>query len=229
MIEKWEVLPYPSDRDPNRYRISLRADGQDVAKVRSAFPGRVGAIWVPRRKPYNCAFFLYSISPQEKNDLENMLSGKSPLDLPAPALPVKPLRKNLSKEDTQEILLEVQKEAGGQRTVRLGYFFPNYLPDAADKVQQILSNTLVDKKISVKLEKTFAFSYASLTLKEIRTLIQKCHEEAVNCVVAVGEPARMVGLRKMGKESGVFIRPLPESVLDRNLWLSMIAEIISHE
>jgi len=57
MIHQWEIFHYPSERDHNRYRFSLWSDGPDIAKIRNIFPGRVGAVWVPKRKPYNAAFF----------------------------------------------------------------------------------------------------------------------------------------------------------------------------
>lgn len=243
MIHQWEMLHYPSERDPDRYRLSLWSDGIDVAKLRNLFPGRAGAIWIPRRKPYNCAFFLYGISKDEKDEIEEILSGKMPFpDAPAPALPVQSVDENLTKEDTQEVILVESSMGAGtslriglgesvptHRTLRLGYFVPDYLPNAAEVVHGILTRTLSGQKISVHFEKIFSFSYATLSLGDIHRLLKQCQEQLVTRIIAVGEPVHLIPLQKIGKKSGIFVKPIAESVLDKNLWLSLIAEIIAYE
>jgi len=243
MIHQWEIFHYPSDRDSDRYRFSLWSDGLDVAKVRNIFPNRVGAVWVPRRKPYNSAFFVYSLTPEEKIKIEAMLSGQASFpDAPTPFVPAKAADPNLTKEDTQEVIL-IDAVAGGTDSVsiglgvpqkgktkiRLGYFVPEYLPGAGDMVHSILEKTLQAKKVSVNFEKVFAASYLSLSLAEIHRLLKECEKHRVTRVVAVGETAHMHALRRIAVSGGVFVQPLAESVLDKNLWLTIIAEIISYE
>ena len=243
MIRQWEILHYPSMLDANRYRISLWSDGSDVSKIRMLFPERVGAVWVPRRKPYNCAFFVYGSSPEEKAELEELLSGKAPFpEAPSRFVPAKPMDEHLTKEDTQEVLLMdaiIQEEKlvttglggnrRGNRVVRVGYFVPDYMPDAGEKVHEILLRTLFDKKVSVTFEKVFSVPFGALTLKEVHRLLKECQNYSVTRAIAIGEPSSMEGLCRKAKESGIFITPLAESVINKNLWLTMIAEILSHD
>jgi len=243
MIRQWEIFHYPSERDSNRYRFSMWSDGSDVATVRNIFPDRVGAVWIPRRKPYNAAFFVYSLTPDEKSKIEEMLSGKTHFpEAPAPFLAAKAVDPNLTKEDTQEVVL-IDAEASsadsvsiglgvvqkGRTMIRLGYFVPDYLPEAGDTVHSILQRTLQAKKVSVNFEKVFSASYPSLSLTEIHRLLKECEKHSVTRVVAVGETAHMHALRRIAISGGVFVQPLAEAVLDKNLWLTIIAEIISYE
>lgn len=237
-VREWEILHYPTQKDPNRYRISLASDGVTVARLRNLFPGRVGTVWIPRRKPYNCAFFLYRLSSEEKEQLEGMLKGEVPFpDVPEPFLEVQAFNQNLSKEDTQEVTLlnsSIDMESGvdepavPKRRVRLAYFFPEHFPEAESRVHDILTKIVVTKKISVQFEKIFELSYQSLSLTEIQALIKKCKKESVTRVIAIGEPVHLATLQKIGLQSGILIKPIAESVLDKNLWYSLILELVSH-
>lgn len=243
MIRQWEILHYPSERDGDRYRLSLWSDGSDVARIRNLYPGRVGAVWIPRRKPYNCAFFVYRLDLDEKSELEDKLSGKTSFpESPLPFVAAKAVNEKLTKEDTQEVVLidgaapegdavttGVGATSRAARSVRLGYFIPVYLPDAGSQVHSILERTLYDKKVSVTFENVFSVTYPSLSLSEIHRLIQHCQAKSVMRVIAVGDLAHMHALCKIAGEANIFVKPLSESVLDRNLWLTMVAEIISHE
>ncbi len=243
MIHQWEIFHSPSERDPNRHRVSLWSGGQDVAKLRNLFPGRVGAVWVPHRKPYSTAFFIYHLKSEEKDQLEEMLSGKIPFpEAPPPVIPAKAMDERLTKEDTQEVLIidhitgassEVSSGLGGTKkeksVFRIGYFVPDTLPTAGEVVQTILERTLYEKKVSVVFQKVFSASYGSLALPEIHQLIKLCQEHQVNRAIAVGESGKLEPLVRIAKGSGVFVQPLEESVLDRNLWVTMIAEILSYE
>lgn len=242
MIKDWEILHYPSAKDPNRYRVSLLSDGADAAKLRNFFPGRVGTLWIPRRKPYNCAFFLYRILPDEKNDLEQMLTGTLPFpDAPEPFLEVKALDKNLSKDDTQEVALLTQRvdsenleqdgtgsESAILRTVRVGCFSPEHFSQGGDRVHEILSRMMLTQKLAVRFEKVFSISYDSLSLSEIQKLIKKCKEESVVRVIAIGEPVQLSALQKIAQRSGILVKVVAESILDKNLWNTLVAELISH-
>src|SRR3989338_4394154 len=156
MIRQWEILHAPSVSDPYRHRLSLWSDAGDVEKIRSVFPQRTGVVWVPRRKPYNGAFFLYRLSQEEKVELEDLLSGKTAF----PEKIVSSSKKN-SKKDTQESVLKEGNpdpdpetaEAGDREVVTglghapatgptpIGYFVPDYLADAGDRIQEILERT----------------------------------------------------------------------------------------
>lgn len=237
-IREWEILNYPTEKDPNRYRISLASDGIDVARLRNLFPGRVGTVWIPRRKPFNCAFFLYRISSEEKEQLEEMLKGELPFpDTPEPFLEVQPLNQNLSKEDTQEVDLlnaVADRESSSEeptvpkRTVRLAYFYPDHFPEAESRVHDILTKIVLTKKIAVQFEKIFGLNYQALSLTEIQALIKKCKKESVTRVIAIGEPVHLTTLQKIALQSGILIKPIAESVLDKNLWYSLILELVSH-
>lgn len=243
MIHQWEVFHYPVDFDPNRYRLSLWADGPDVAKIRDLYPGRAGALWIPKRKPFNAAFFLYKFSAHEKDELEQILSGKIPLpEKSASFIPSQPLNKKLTHEDTQEVLLMdviakegedvssgLGKPSSKTRSIKIGYFVPSYFSVAGDRVHSILENTLVEKKVSVEFKKDFILPYQSLSLSEIRQLIEKCQRHRITHVVAIGEPSNMRALLQFGRKNGILIKPLSESVVDKNLWLTVVAEILSFE
>ena len=242
MIRQWEILHYPSSTDPHRYRLSLWSDANDVEKIRSLFSHRVGVVWIPQRKPYNCAFFLYRLSEKEKEELEDILSGKIHFPQTSVSIFQSPKQKKLSKEDTQEFLMKFDAvvaesnavstglgKTQGSGVVQLGYFVPDYLPDASNRVQEILERTLYEKKVSVTFEKSFSLSYSSISLTEINRLVKKCREQSINHVIAIGEPVHMHGLSKVVGENGIFVRLLSESVISKNLWLTIIAEILSYE
>ena len=36
-------------------------------------------------------------------------------------------------------------------------------------------------------------------------------------------------LKKMAKSKGIYVRILPEAVIDKNLWLTVVAEMLSHD
>ena len=232
MIRQWEILHAPSVSDPYRHRLSLWSDAGDVEKLRSVFPQRTGVVWVPRRKPYNCAFFLYRLSQEEKLELENLLSGKTAFPEKAAAS-----SKKKSIDDTGEIEALVTGDEGitglGRAPVSgptsIGYFVPDYLADAGDRIQEILERTLYEKKVSVAFQKKFTLPYRSLSLSQIHWLIDRCREQSVKHAIAVGDPGHLQSLKKMAKSKGIYVRILPEAVIDKNLWLTVVAEMLSHD
>jgi hypothetical protein len=227
-IRQWEILKYPNEVGPTRYRLSLFSDGGDVGKVRGLFPGRVGAVWVPRRKPFNAAFFLYGLSSEEIAELEQILKG----DRAFPETPYAAL-KTVESSDAPQPAIPARMEGGSGKSAEgllyIGYFVPESFQNASDLVHAILTETVFEKKIGVSFEKIFSIPYQSLALSEIHKLIQKCHEHSVNRLVAIGDPIKLVALKQECRKSGITAFPLAESVIDRNFWITLIAEIISAE
>ena len=122
MIHQWELLHTPVDRDTGRYRLSLWADAETVENVRRMFPGRSGGVWVPRRKPYSAAFFLYKIAAEEKIDLEEILSGRKGFPtFDDRSIPVDDKGVPLNPNETQEVhIIDQESVAGDDASVGAG-------------------------------------------------------------------------------------------------------------
>ncbi len=77
MIERWEVLPDPHDRFPDRCRLNLTAGQEDVKSLLSLFPRKTGKPWVPRVGPFRLSLYLYGLTDDERQALEMFLSGRA--------------------------------------------------------------------------------------------------------------------------------------------------------
>ncbi len=77
MIERWEVLPDPHDRFPDRCRLNLTAGQEDVKSLLSLFPQKAGKPWVPRMGPFRLSLYLYGLTGDERQTLETFLSGRA--------------------------------------------------------------------------------------------------------------------------------------------------------
>lgn len=241
MIHQWEILHYPTEADAQRYRLSLWADSEDVSKICNLYSGRVGGVWIPTRKPFNAAFFLYQLKLTEKNELEDILSGKIAIPEPvSPAYSAESLNENLTHEDTQEVKWvdqppvpedKMSSGVGGvstkNRKLKIGYFVPENLLNSGEIVHSILSRTLWEKKISVEFEQSFAFTYKTLSAIESNRLLKRCQKYGISKVIVVGDPVQMTGLLRLAQKSQIFIKVLPSAVIDKNFWLTVIAEILS--
>ncbi|OGR82291.1 MAG: hypothetical protein A2636_01120 [Elusimicrobia bacterium RIFCSPHIGHO2_01_FULL_64_10] len=243
MIRQWEILHAPSGSDARRHRLSMWSDGPDVENIRQLLSGRAGVVWVPRRSPYNCAFFVYGLTDAEKTALEGILSGKMDLngeDFRAGSR-TGPSGQPLGPEDTQEVIRydAIARPDSGEVTglgkvqspgaIAIAYILPEHFPAAGDQIHDILEKTLYDKKIGVNLEKKLSIIYHDLSLPKIYALLKSCREASVRHAIAVGDPARLQGLKRVSQDNGIFVRLISESVLDRHLWLTVIAEILSFE
>jgi hypothetical protein len=76
MIERWEILPDPHERFPNRYRVNVAAEEGDLRPLPDLFPKKVGKVWSPRAGDYRFSFYFYEPTREERDALARFLSGE---------------------------------------------------------------------------------------------------------------------------------------------------------
>lgn len=243
MIHQWEMLSYPSEKDPQRYRISLWADAQDMEQLRKLFPGRAGSVWTPQRQPYTSSCFLYKLSSEESQDLEEILSGRKPFPkIHEQVFPVDMTARLSDTEGTHEFqsidaaadpaLAHSGAGACGsdsERTIPLVYVVPEPMARCADFIQESLLHTAREKKVLVRIEKTFVLKYRSLSPSELHRLFSQCLAYRARHILAVGQLIQLTKLAEMAREKNIFFKWVPEEMVSGNFWLTTIAEIISSE
>ena len=89
MIEKWEIIPDPSDNFPGRYRVSVVASIGDIQPLSTLFPRKAGKPWALRRSPYRFSFYFYDPTPEDRDVLERFMTGK-PVSIPASPMEIEP-------------------------------------------------------------------------------------------------------------------------------------------
>ena len=76
MISRWEVLPAPEAKYPNRYRVNIAGEAEDLELLKEIFKDKVGKIWTPRKGFFNLSFYFFP-SGDDVQRLEKILTDKS--------------------------------------------------------------------------------------------------------------------------------------------------------
>ena len=77
MIEKWEMVSAPSEKDKNRHKISIKGNEQELAVLMRKIGNICGRPFVPVGEEYNWAFYVYGVEEGEKSRLENLFKNFS--------------------------------------------------------------------------------------------------------------------------------------------------------
>ncbi|MEW6556164.1 MAG: hypothetical protein AB1349_02290 [Elusimicrobiota bacterium] len=116
MIEKWEIIPYPSERYPDRYKVSIKCDYNTLKKITDFYGKKCGLPWKPKNSEFNFSFYLYQITPQDvekleaqMNELQHLPTKTEPAVFhPEPRSNIFPPRASTKQPTTEEV--KVAKE-----------------------------------------------------------------------------------------------------------------------
>lgn len=73
MIIKWEIIPYPSEKYPDRYKVNIRCDYADLKKIMDFYGKRCGLPWKSRTAEFSFSFYIYKMSPKGVEEFENKI------------------------------------------------------------------------------------------------------------------------------------------------------------
>jgi hypothetical protein len=85
MIEKWEIVSDPNERFPNRDRVNVSAQEDDLKPLLNRFSEKMGKPWKRSVGPFNLSFYLYDLTGEERAAVEAFLSQKGAVVLASPA------------------------------------------------------------------------------------------------------------------------------------------------
>lgn len=75
-VKRFEMISSPLEKIPNRFRIDVEADGEDLSGILEYFRGKVGTLWTPPHGPFRYAFYFYDSSEKDRETLTGFLSGQ---------------------------------------------------------------------------------------------------------------------------------------------------------
>ncbi len=73
MITKWEIIPYPSEKYPDRYKVNIRCDYADLKKIMDFYGKRCGLPWKSKSAEFSFSFYIYKMSPKGVEEFENKI------------------------------------------------------------------------------------------------------------------------------------------------------------
>ena len=73
MIIKWEIIPYPSEKYPDRYKVNIRCDYADLKKIMDFYGKRCGLPWKSKSAEFSFSFYIYKMSPKGVEEFENKI------------------------------------------------------------------------------------------------------------------------------------------------------------
>lgn len=73
MIIKWEIIPYPSEKYPDRYKVNIRCDYTDLKKIMDFYGKRCGLPWKSKSAEFSFSFYIYKMSPKGVEEFENKI------------------------------------------------------------------------------------------------------------------------------------------------------------
>lgn len=87
MIIKWEIIPYPSDKYPDRYKVNIKCDYADLKKIMNFYGKRCGLPWKSKTAEFSFSFYIYKMSPKGIGEFENKIKELQPPPEPVSTLP----------------------------------------------------------------------------------------------------------------------------------------------
>ncbi|MDO8734383.1 MAG: hypothetical protein Q7K21_04420 [Elusimicrobiota bacterium] len=73
MIIKWEIIPYPSEKYPDRYKVNIGCDYADLKKIMDFYGKRCGLPWKSKSAEFSFSFYIYKMSPRGVEEFENKI------------------------------------------------------------------------------------------------------------------------------------------------------------
>ncbi|MFA5779435.1 MAG: hypothetical protein WC947_04810 [Elusimicrobiota bacterium] len=73
MIIKWEIIPYPSEKYPDRYKVNIKCDYVDLKKIMDFYGKRCGLPWKSKSAEFSFSFYIYKMSPKGVEEFENKI------------------------------------------------------------------------------------------------------------------------------------------------------------
>ena len=73
MIERWELSHFPSAKDPERYRLKLKAAPDDLKRLGQKLPVTLGKSFKTLSPDYNWACYLFQLGAAERAEVERYL------------------------------------------------------------------------------------------------------------------------------------------------------------
>ncbi|MBI5573413.1 MAG: hypothetical protein HY919_02510 [Elusimicrobia bacterium] len=73
MINKWEIIPYPSEKYPDRYKVNISCDYADLKKIMDFYGKRCGLPWKSKSAEFSFSFYIYKMSPKGVEGFENKI------------------------------------------------------------------------------------------------------------------------------------------------------------
>lgn len=71
MITKWEIIPYPAEKYPDRYKVNIKCDYDDLKKIIGFYGKRCGLPWKLKNVEYDFSFYIYKVTT---GDIDNFNS-----------------------------------------------------------------------------------------------------------------------------------------------------------
>jgi len=66
VIDKWELVPDPSDRFPKRHRVNVAGEEDDIRQLLAHLGVKAGRPWKPRRGSFRLSFYIYDLNPTDR-------------------------------------------------------------------------------------------------------------------------------------------------------------------
>src|SRR5689334_10758442 len=82
MIEKWEIIPAPLEKDPGRLKVRVRCDESDLRELLKNFPDPHGSPFYTLGEPYRWIFYA-PLDPEKQERATALLGQLCPSSLPA--------------------------------------------------------------------------------------------------------------------------------------------------
>ncbi|PIU83677.1 MAG: hypothetical protein COS68_02710, partial [Elusimicrobia bacterium CG06_land_8_20_14_3_00_38_11] len=73
MITKWEMIPYPSEKYPERYKVNIQCEYADLKKIMDFYGKRCGLPWKSKSAEFSFSLYIYKMTPGGVEEFENKI------------------------------------------------------------------------------------------------------------------------------------------------------------
>ena len=77
------------------------------------------------------------------------------------------------------------------------------------------------------IDQAFSFTYHSMGADEIHRLLGKIERHKIGYIIIVGNPLKVEHFVTHARGKNLVVRVVPEEMLVKNFWLTVIAEMLS--
>ncbi len=88
MIIKWEIIPYPSEKYPDRYKVNIKCDYADLKKITDFYGKRCGLPWKSKSADFSFSFYIYKMTPKGVEEFENKIKELQSVSEAPPPSPI---------------------------------------------------------------------------------------------------------------------------------------------
>ena len=99
MIIKWEIIPYPSEKYPDRYKVNIGCDYADLKKIMEFYGKRCGLPWKSKLAGFSFSFYIYKMTLKGVEEFENKIKNLQSFAEPASPSPAAVEKKGLPAAD----------------------------------------------------------------------------------------------------------------------------------